>query len=419
MDRGPARAPDRRQSFARAAPQSARRHRRRRPHPWRSTTNSSTTTAPICARTPPPCPISPPPCCPAPIACRPIAPSATSASPTRRPAAPIARPAATNPPSCASGYSTPSPPRSAWTKSKSAAAISSPKARCPTRSASTRWARRSSTTPATMQACSTRRWRSPTGTICSSNSRERRRARRKSRRRAWPSSWRKADSARSTPCASKLSPAARSRSSPASPRSAKASRPSIAQICADALGVDYSDIRVIHGQTDRIDNGMGAFASRVTVMCGEATRLAATKLRAQVARARRRTAADASADLLDIVDGKIVRRNRRARGLFDARSRELVREQSAAGSPPRRPSNPRTWSTPTASTSPSCASMPTPAASPSSAMPSPTTSARRSIRCWSKARSPAAWRRGSAARCWRSFSTTTTASRCRSASPII
>ena len=48
----------------------------------------------------------------------------------------------------------------------------------------------------------------------------------------------------------------------------------IAQICADALGVNYSNIKVIHGQTDRIDKGMGAFASRVTVMCGEATRLA-------------------------------------------------------------------------------------------------------------------------------------------------
>jgi CO/xanthine dehydrogenase Mo-binding subunit len=52
----------------------------------------------------------------------------------------------------------------------------------------------------------------------------------------------------------------------------------MAQICADALGVNYSDIKVIHGQTDRIDKGMGAFASRVTVMCGEATRMAAAKL---------------------------------------------------------------------------------------------------------------------------------------------
>jgi CO/xanthine dehydrogenase Mo-binding subunit len=50
----------------------------------------------------------------------------------------------------------------------------------------------------------------------------------------------------------------------------------VAQICADALGVDYRSVRVIHGQTDRIAFGVGAFASRVTVMTGEATRRAAT-----------------------------------------------------------------------------------------------------------------------------------------------
>src|SRR5439155_14759200 len=44
----------------------------------------------------------------------------------------------------------------------------------------------------------------------------------------------------------------------------------IAQICADTLGVDYTRVRVVHGRTDRIARGMGAFASRVTVMTGEA-----------------------------------------------------------------------------------------------------------------------------------------------------
>jgi CO/xanthine dehydrogenase Mo-binding subunit len=80
----------------------------------------------------------------------------------------------------------------------------------------------------------------------------------------------------------------------------------IAQICADALGVDYGTIRVIHGQTDRITRGMGAFASRVTVMCGEATRLAATKLRAQALRAAAELM-QTGADALDIVNGEIVR----------------------------------------------------------------------------------------------------------------
>ncbi|HET9175971.1 MAG TPA: molybdopterin cofactor-binding domain-containing protein, partial [Pseudolabrys sp.] len=80
----------------------------------------------------------------------------------------------------------------------------------------------------------------------------------------------------------------------------------IAQICADTLGVHYANVRVIHGQTDRIARGMGAFASRVTVMCGEATRLAATRLRArvlQVAAELMQTAPNA----LDIVNGEIVR----------------------------------------------------------------------------------------------------------------
>ena len=83
----------------------------------------------------------------------------------------------------------------------------------------------------------------------------------------------------------------------------------VAQICADALGVNYSDIKVIHGQTDRIDKGMGAFASRVTVMCGEATRLAATKLRAEVLEVAA-VLMQTNADVLDLVDQQIVRRDR-------------------------------------------------------------------------------------------------------------
>ncbi|MBI2715434.1 MAG: xanthine dehydrogenase family protein molybdopterin-binding subunit [Rhizobiales bacterium] len=79
----------------------------------------------------------------------------------------------------------------------------------------------------------------------------------------------------------------------------------IAQICADALGVDYAGIRVIHGQTDRIDKGMGAFASRVTVMCGEATRLAAVKLRDKALRAAAELM-QTDAAKLDIVNGAIV-----------------------------------------------------------------------------------------------------------------
>ena len=55
----------------------------------------------------------------------------------------------------------------------------------------------------------------------------------------------------------------------------------VAQICADVLGIDYAGVRVIHGRTDRIDFGLGAFASRATVMTGEATRQAAAAVRAK------------------------------------------------------------------------------------------------------------------------------------------
>ncbi len=56
----------------------------------------------------------------------------------------------------------------------------------------------------------------------------------------------------------------------------------MAQICAEALGVDYRRVRVIHGQTDRIDFGIGAHASRATVLTGNAVNVAARKLRDKV-----------------------------------------------------------------------------------------------------------------------------------------
>ncbi len=78
----------------------------------------------------------------------------------------------------------------------------------------------------------------------------------------------------------------------------------IAQICADALGVDYRDIRITHGQTDRIEYGYGAHASRVTVMTGEASRIAASKLRGK-ALAVAAQMLQAPLESLDIADGRI------------------------------------------------------------------------------------------------------------------
>jgi CO/xanthine dehydrogenase Mo-binding subunit len=80
----------------------------------------------------------------------------------------------------------------------------------------------------------------------------------------------------------------------------------VAQICADALGAPYDRIRVIHGQTNRIPFGMGAFASRATVMTGSATKLAAEKVRAK-AIAIASVLLQAPASTLAAADGKVFR----------------------------------------------------------------------------------------------------------------
>jgi carbon-monoxide dehydrogenase large subunit/6-hydroxypseudooxynicotine dehydrogenase subunit gamma len=56
----------------------------------------------------------------------------------------------------------------------------------------------------------------------------------------------------------------------------------MAQICAESLGVDYTKVRVIHGQTDRIPYGIGAHASRATVLTGNAVHVTAQLLREKI-----------------------------------------------------------------------------------------------------------------------------------------
>jgi carbon-monoxide dehydrogenase large subunit len=82
----------------------------------------------------------------------------------------------------------------------------------------------------------------------------------------------------------------------------------MAQVAADALGVDYKNCRVIHGQTDRIAFGIGAHASRATVMTASATHIAALNVR--------RKALDMAAELLqttpdalDIAGGEVSRKD--------------------------------------------------------------------------------------------------------------
>ncbi len=56
----------------------------------------------------------------------------------------------------------------------------------------------------------------------------------------------------------------------------------LAQVAADALGVDPTCIDVRHGDTDLIDCGVGSFASRTTVMAGSAVHEACLALREKI-----------------------------------------------------------------------------------------------------------------------------------------
>ena len=82
----------------------------------------------------------------------------------------------------------------------------------------------------------------------------------------------------------------------------------MAQICADGLGIGLGRIRVTHGQTDRIARGMGAFASRVTVMTGAAVTLAAEKLKTELLAVAGRLLQTAP-ERLSVADDKIIVRD--------------------------------------------------------------------------------------------------------------
>ncbi|HEX5282115.1 MAG TPA: xanthine dehydrogenase family protein molybdopterin-binding subunit [Micropepsaceae bacterium] len=81
----------------------------------------------------------------------------------------------------------------------------------------------------------------------------------------------------------------------------------MAQICADVLHTDYRGIAVIHGQTDRIADGIGAHASRATVMTGSAAHDGALKLH-QLLLDAAAGLLQSPASTLEIRDGRVVRK---------------------------------------------------------------------------------------------------------------
>ncbi len=72
----------------------------------------------------------------------------------------------------------------------------------------------------------------------------------------------------------------------------------LAQICATHLGLPYERIRVVHGDTDAIPEGMGAFGSRASMLGGAAVMKASEHMRA--------TLLEAAAELLEAAPADLV-----------------------------------------------------------------------------------------------------------------
>ena len=88
----------------------------------------------------------------------------------------------------------------------------------------------------------------------------------------------------------------------------------LAQITADGLGVHPDHIDVVHGDTDRVARGVGAFASRLTVVGGSAAFRAAQQVREQALRIGARLLETAPQDL-DLREGVIEVRGAPVRAL--------------------------------------------------------------------------------------------------------
>ncbi len=87
-----------------------------------------------------------------------------------------------------------------------------------------------------------------------------------------------------------------------------------AQIAADVIGTALEDVTVIGGDTDAIPFGIGTFASRSTVLAGNAVAASGAAVRAKLVRAAARILEAAEADLL-VEDGRVFVRGSPGRAL--------------------------------------------------------------------------------------------------------
>jgi carbon-monoxide dehydrogenase large subunit len=78
----------------------------------------------------------------------------------------------------------------------------------------------------------------------------------------------------------------------------------LAQLCADKFGVGIADVQVVTGDTGKIANGVGTFASRIAVNAGSSVHLASIAVREKALKIASHMLEAAEEDL-DIEDGRI------------------------------------------------------------------------------------------------------------------
>src|SRR5262249_28391196 len=78
----------------------------------------------------------------------------------------------------------------------------------------------------------------------------------------------------------------------------------MAQIAADALGIDIKDIKVIQGDTDMCPYGLGNYSSRSVIMGGSAVNVAATEIREKMLKVAAKML-EVGPDDLNMNDGKV------------------------------------------------------------------------------------------------------------------
>src|SRR5262249_59581121 len=112
----------------------------------------------------------------------------------------------------------------------------------------------------------------------------------------------------------------------------RGAEPALAPVCRDHLGVDSESLRVVHGDTAVVPDGMGAFGSRTSMLTGTAVMQASIALHERLLRL--------AADQLEIAPDDLVVEGDRvhAKGAPTRAItlRELAEAARPAHAPPRR-----------------------------------------------------------------------------------